>query len=172
MLSERKAAQLLHNRTINFYGGLGKNVPIDHAIELLNSEVKPDLKHKFGRLTEKTIDRVGKSVRQCKLIENMVDIQLGTFDAIGRHEKQLFQEDVELMVKELYKENLFEQKAGRAHISFPNFRRSFTSKRSNLMTGLSNKRKKLQGNRVCNLKLKRCSNVIKQNTVKSYVYDP
>ena len=46
----------------------------------------------------------------------MVDIQLGTFDAIGRHEKQLFQEDVELMVKELHKENLFEQKAGRAHI--------------------------------------------------------
>ena len=96
---------------------------------------------------------MGKSVKQCKLIENMVDIQLGTFDAIGRHEKQLFQEDVELMVKELYKENLFEQKAGRAHISFPNFRRSFTLKKKqfNLMTGLNNKRKKLQGNRVSNL---------------------
>ena len=143
LLSERKAAQLLHNRTINFYGGLSKNVPIDYAIELLNSEVKPDLKHKFGTLTEKTIDRVGKSVKQCKLIKNMVDIQLGTFDAIGRHEKQLFQEDVELMVKELYKENLFEQKAGRAHISFPNFRRSFTLKKKQFNDWLEQQKEKI-----------------------------
>ena len=49
LLSERKATQLLHNRTINVYGGLGKNVPVDYAIELLNSEVKPDLKHKVRK---------------------------------------------------------------------------------------------------------------------------
>ena len=55
LLSERKATQLLNNRTINFYGGLGKNVQIDYAIELLNSEVKPDLKHKFGTLTERQL---------------------------------------------------------------------------------------------------------------------
>ena len=56
-LSLRKRAQLLHNRTVNLiYGGEGKNIPIDYAIELLNGEVKPDLKRKFGTLTEKTID--------------------------------------------------------------------------------------------------------------------
>ena len=123
LLSLRKRAQLLHNRTVNFYGGEGKNIPIDYAIELLNGEVKPDLKHKFGTLTEKTIDRVGKSVRQCKMIENLVDIQLETFDAIGRHKEQLFEKDVELMVKELQMDKLFEEHPGRTYKTFPEFRR-------------------------------------------------
>ena len=123
LLSLRKRAQLLHNRTVNFYGGEGKNIPIDYAIELLNGEVKPDLKHKFGTLTEKTIDRVGKSVGQCKMIENLVDIQLETFDAIGRHKEQLFEKDVELMVKELQMNKLFEEHPGRTYKTFPKFRR-------------------------------------------------
>ena len=86
--------------------------------------MKPDLKHKFGTLTEKTIDRGGKSVRQCKMIENLVDIQLETFDAIGRHKEQLFEKDVELMVQELQMDKLVEQNPGRTYYkTFPKFRR-------------------------------------------------
>ena len=123
LLSLRKWSQLLHNRTVNFYGGEGKNVPTDYAIELLNGEVKPDLRHKFRTLTEKTIDRVGRLVRQCKMIENLVDIQLETFDAIGRYQEQLFEKAVELMVKELQMDKLFEQHPGRTYKTFPKFRR-------------------------------------------------
>ena len=60
LLSERKAAQLMHNRSVNFYGGKAMNVPIYYAIELLNGEVKPDLKTKYGTLTHLTTERVGK----------------------------------------------------------------------------------------------------------------
>eukprot|EP00112_Aurelia_sp_Birch-Aquarium-sp1_P019824 Seg4989.1 transcript_id=Seg4989.1/GoldUCD/mRNA.D3Y31 product="hypothetical protein" protein_id=Seg4989.1/GoldUCD/D3Y31 len=109
LLSERKSAQLLINRTINLHGGDGRNIPIDYAIELLNEEVKPDLKHKYGNLTTKTIERVFRSIKACKEVEKSIDIQTGKFSAIGRHKDQFFEEDVASMVDELKEEKLFEQ---------------------------------------------------------------
>ena len=154
LLSERRAAQLLHNRTVNFYGGLGKNVPIDYAVELLNGEVKQDLKHKFGKLTDKTIERVGKSLRQCRLVENNVDIQLELFDAIGRHKAQLFEKDVTLMVEELKKEDLFKFQQGRAYSSFPKMkkdRHSTLSKKALDDWIMGQKLKKAQKQRMQNI---------------------
>lgn len=101
LLSKRKAKQLLHNRTVNFYGGEGRNVPIDYAIELLNGEIKPDLKNKYGVLTEKTVDRVGRSLKATREIERNVDIQIENFNSIGRHKKIVYEDEVELMVGEL-----------------------------------------------------------------------
>ena len=62
-------------------------------------------------------------MRQCKMIENLVGIQLETFDAIGRHKELLFEKDVELMVKELQMDKLYEQHPGRTYKTFPKFRR-------------------------------------------------
>ena len=45
----------------------------------------------FGKLTDKTIGRVGKSLRQWKLVENDVDIELGLSDGIERYKVQLFE---------------------------------------------------------------------------------
>ena len=96
-----------------------KNIPINYAIELLNGEVKLDLKHKFWHINRKNNKQSWKSVWQCKMIENLVDIQLETSDAIGRHKKQLFEKDVELMVKELQMDKLFEEHPGRTYKIFP-----------------------------------------------------
>ena len=117
-LSERKAAKLLYNRTVNFYGGKSNNMPIDYALELLNGEVKPDLKHKYGTLTKQTIDRVGKSLKPCRNVEHAIDRQLERFTAIGRHRENFYEEDVSLMVNELKEENLFKKVPGRYHKSF------------------------------------------------------
>lgn len=122
LLSERKAAQLLHNRTVNLHGGDGMNVPIDYAIELLNGEVKPDLKHRYGNLTDLVIERVGKSLKGCKEVSMNINAQLENFEAIGRHKAIHFEEDVSVMVKELQREGLFDENPGRAHRGFENIK--------------------------------------------------
>ena len=120
ILSKQKATQLLNNRTVNMHGGQGRNVPLDYAVELLNGEVKPDLRHRYGTLTSDTIKRVGKSLKPCQEIVKNVDIQLENFTAIGRHKEMFFEDEINLMVKELHKEKLFDKIPGRKHKSFPN----------------------------------------------------
>ena len=58
------------------------NVPIDYAIELLNGEVKPDLKTKYGTLTHLTTECVGKSLKMNKEVESNVDIHTGQLSVI------------------------------------------------------------------------------------------
>ncbi len=107
---------------MNLHGGEGRNIPIDYAIELLNGEVKPGLKHKYGSLTTKTIERVGRSIKGCKEIEKSIDIQTGKFSAIGRHKEHFFENDVKSMVGDLKEERLFESIPGRYHPSFKSMR--------------------------------------------------
>ena len=119
LLSPRKAKQLLHNRTINNYGGEGRNIPIDYAIELLNGTVKPDLKHKSGILTEETIERTGKSLKETCEIEKNVDTEIENFTGIGRHQENFYENEVQIMVEELYDDKLFDYIPSRLHKSFP-----------------------------------------------------
>lgn len=119
LLSPRKAKQLLHNRTINNYGGEGRNIPIDYAIELLNGTVKPDLKHKFGVLTEETIERTGKCLKETCQIEENIDTEIEKFTGIGRHQEKFYENEVQIMVEELIDEKLFDDIPNRHHKSFP-----------------------------------------------------
>lgn len=119
LLSERKAAQLLHNRSVSLHGGAGRNVPMDFALELLNGDVKPDLRHRYGTLTQETIDRVGKSLKLLKEVEESIDIQAEKFSAIGRHRKQYFEKEIAEFVQDLKNENLLDEIPGRMHRSFP-----------------------------------------------------
>ena len=88
--------------------------------EVAEYEVKPDLRHCYGTLTSDTIKRVGKSLKPCQEIVKNVDIQLENFTAIGRHEETLFEDEINLMVKELQKEKLIDKIPGRKNKSFPN----------------------------------------------------
>ena len=96
---------------------------IDFAIELLNGEVKPDLKHRYGTLTQQVIERVGKSLKPCKDVQENLDVQIDHFTAIGRHKQVLFEDDVAAMVGDLTTENLFYEIPGRSNKSFTSIKR-------------------------------------------------
>ena len=115
------------------------NVPIDYAIELLNGEVKPDLKTKYGTLTHLTTECVGKSLKMTKEVESNVDIHTGQLSAMGRHKKSMFEDEVGLMVNKLKSEELFHKTAGRQEKGFRNFKRNYKMNWTKLESWLKTK---------------------------------
>lgn len=120
LLSERMAAQLLHNRCVSFYGGQGSNMACDYALELKNGEVKPELKRK-PNLTDKAINRTGKSLKKTQDISNEYDKEISFYSSIGRHVQQDYKKDVNEMVTLLRDEQLFKHIPGRKFKTFPKF---------------------------------------------------
>ena len=125
-VSEKLRNELIWNRTVNYGGGIGRNLPMDLMNEILNRLFKDMLDAAKGRYTETTLQRcsqivgpLGESldvVFDSKVIEN----------ELYRHRRRAQNRDKNIvqLVSFLQPNDLFSIVCGRHHKAFPQFRYS------------------------------------------------
>ncbi|CAG2238574.1 unnamed protein product [Mytilus edulis] len=120
LLPPKLAHQLRHNRGVNIHGGAGKNVPGDLALEFLNMRAKDSLNSLSGNLSSSSIQRCGRSLQGCNDLIDSYTEGLQQFFGRPSNSKPSIQKDINSLVEELAKENLFDKIPGRCHHSFQN----------------------------------------------------
>ncbi|XP_076073057.1 uncharacterized protein LOC143044781 [Mytilus galloprovincialis] len=128
LLPPKLAHQLRHNRGVNIHGGAGKNVPGDLALEFLNMRAKDSLNSLSGNLSSSSIQRCGRSLQGCNDLIDSYTEGLQQFFGRPSNSKPSIQKDINSLVEELAKENLFDKIPGRCHHSFQNIINDETSK--------------------------------------------
>lgn len=124
ILSLQKAQELKHNRTVNFFGLPGRNVPVDLALEFKNRELKEHLK-RIGPNIEKNnmqaMFRAGEALKPLGQITQAYQKACNSYNGAPDKTQQDFTPDITCMVEELQEERLFTCHPGRQHPSFTNF---------------------------------------------------
>ena len=131
-VSPRLRNDLIHNRTVNYGGGIGRNLPLDFMNEILNRLFKDLLEAAKGRYTDTTIDRCSQLIGP---LGEALDV---VFDAnviekeIYRHRRRAGNRDanVSRLIEFLDPEQLFADYPGRHHSAFPEFSYDETPRQS------------------------------------------
>lgn len=147
-LSPRLAHSLMWNRFWNGKGGIGRNISLDLHLEHLNNFLKSFLTRSGPNLTEKTADRVSKSIGILQKLMEDTDRELQVSKSTGAHHAVGHSEDV-LVLLEVFKEaELFKEHPGREFSAFPRFSRDLLTKlkSSNLRGWITAKLKEWQKN--------------------------
>ena len=122
-LSPKLRHEIVHNRTVNYGGGMGRNLPLDFMNELLNRLFKDLLESAKGRYTDTTIQRCSQIIGPLgDALDNVFDTRI-VENELYRHRRRAQNRDsnVSRLVGILGKENLFSIIHGRRHSAFPDF---------------------------------------------------
>ena len=118
ILSPRKVMELKWSRCINTQGRPGKNVSLDLHMEHLNGKLKTMMRNLGSNITPKTVHRAAKAfgiVNQvCTQFKQDTDIKSNK----PYHSVPSFSKDLEQIVGQLKKEEVFIVKPDRNHITF------------------------------------------------------
>ena len=121
LLSPQLAHQLMWNRSCNTKGGIGKNKQLDLHNEHINRLFKDDVNTFRANLTENSIKRSAQAIGPMMKIIDHFDQALDVKQDAGWHTMLDLNEDFNLVLNELQKQEIFKQKPGRQHASFTNF---------------------------------------------------
>ncbi|CAH1242284.1 Hypp6536 [Branchiostoma lanceolatum] len=83
LLTPRLSAAILHNKTINFHGLPGKNIPKDLFMEFLNRKAKDGLTRLGPNMTSATVTREGNSLGVLDDILSSFDRDISLYTAIS-----------------------------------------------------------------------------------------
>ena len=120
LLSERMAHRLIWNRVVNHRGDQDTNHPNDLDMEHCNKIFK-DQAHSFrGVFTEKTVARVSRSALSAHRVVKNFDRETDTRTASGKHTITDTTSDVQMIVDQLMQQQVYIERQGRKHNSFPN----------------------------------------------------
>jgi hypothetical protein len=120
LLTARKAHQLIWNRTCST-NNHGENKPLDLQNEHLNRELKDDINTYRAQLTEKSIDRTGHAIGPTMHVLHNFDKISEIKPPSGKHPEPKQKEELDAIINELKKQEVFDLKPGRKHGAFPNF---------------------------------------------------
>ncbi len=118
-LSPALKEQLLWGRCINVHGNQGKNIPSDLYMEHLNRVVKDCIKSLGSNQTGRTIVKVSRALGNLVTILNKFDSVNKVAEVSGIHKCKSMEKDIEIIVNELKKYQVFKQISSRRHIRFP-----------------------------------------------------
>ncbi|CAC5388947.1 unnamed protein product [Mytilus coruscus] len=122
-LPEKLKNDLIYNRTVNYGGGMGRNLPQDFMNEILNRLFKDILDAAKGRYTKTTIQRCGQIVGPLgEALDSVFDSQIIEKE-LKRHRRRESNRDknVERMITFLQGDDLFSTINGRHHRAFDPF---------------------------------------------------
>lgn len=120
LLTARKAHQLIWNRTCSTRHH-GENKPLDLQNEHLNRNLKDDINTFRAHITQRSIDRTGHAIGPTMHVLENFDKETLVKPASGKHVEPQQKEELDIIVKELRKLEVFAFKSGRKHRSFPKF---------------------------------------------------
>ena len=121
LLSPRLAHQLTWNRFINLKGKPHTNVEMDRVMEHRNKLFKQECRSFHGKVTGKSIARVGQAADSLNHILYCADKAANVKKPPGQHKKVTAKDDVIALAALMHKEQIFSHKAGRKLHSFPDF---------------------------------------------------
>ena len=122
-LPEKLQWDLRHNRTVNYSGGIGRNLPLDFMNEVLNRLFKELLAGARGRYTNTTIQRCSQIVGPLgEALDTIFDERIVEKE-VYRHRRRNQNRDtnVQRLVRYLSNDKLFAHVNGRQHRAFPEF---------------------------------------------------
>ena len=118
LLSPRLAHSLTWNRFVNHQGKPDTNHPMDLEIEHDNKLFKNDCLSYRGEITEKTLQRVGRSTMPSDEILKNFDKTSEVKRLSGQHTMMSTEEDVLTLVDHLIPAQVYSNIPGRAHSAF------------------------------------------------------
>lgn len=118
-LSPRQAEQLQWCRTVNTVGLPGHNIPCDLYVEHLNRLCKDMIKGMGANKTQKSVERIGRSVGHIQKVLSQFDVSNNVSVGSGTHSvAELAKKDTAAVIKQLMESKVFQFKANRYHKSF------------------------------------------------------
>ena len=118
LLSERKAHQLIWNRTVNHRGEPEANHPNDLDLEHCNKVFKDEAHSYRGTFTDKTLSRVSRSALILHEVVKHFDKISDTSLSSGKHKKADTKGDVTLLVQHISPIKIFDNIPGRSYTAF------------------------------------------------------
>ena len=116
LLSERKAYELMWNRTVNHRGGVDTNHPNDLDIEHQNKSFKDQAHSYRGVFTEKAISRVSRSAVITEKILTNYDKVMKVFHQSGKHTPTNINDDILTLIKQIHERRVYSFIPGRSYI--------------------------------------------------------
>ena len=96
-------------------GECDSNLPVDLDLEHLNKPLKTDLNTYRGDITDKSVQRISRSVEETEKVLMNFDRQVGVKRPSGRHTNANFDTDIRDVAKLLHEKKVFRQVPGRQH---------------------------------------------------------
>ena len=118
LLTERMAAQLKWNRTVNTQGGAGKNISCDLHMEHLNREIKSSIAGQGSNVSDQSFVRAGKCLKKHVAIQQQFDVENRVSSQSGKHSRKSNKKDVDKIVQQLISAEVFKVVEGRQHKYF------------------------------------------------------
>ena len=118
LVSPRKAAQLTWSRFINTQGRQGRNMPADLHMEHLNRTLKTALTALHSNITDKAIDRIGRSVGIMQHVSKAFLHELHVKEDKGSHNPPSFSRDLATVTNCLREERVFTYTSSRRYDTF------------------------------------------------------
>lgn len=128
ILPPRLAQQLAWSRFINTRGAIGCNIPCDLHMEHLNRSCKEAIVGLGANVTPKAIQRVGRCIGPLTAVCRQFDESSGIPPTAGAHSCASLEKDLNTVVGELMKSNVFAEQPGRNHDAFKTFKGSLIDK--------------------------------------------
>lgn len=118
VFSPRMAAQLKWSRTVNVHGLPGRNIAMDLHMEHLNRILKGCISCQGSN---KSIQRVGKTIRELCEIAHSFDTENGISTGSGKHRRKSNTADLKKIINALSGAEVFSEKPRRKHAHFPKY---------------------------------------------------
>jgi L1 cell adhesion molecule like protein len=122
LLTPRMAYSLTWNRFVNHQGHMYSNHPMDLDLEHDNKCFKNDICSYRGEITERSVNRVGRSVESTDEIVGNYDKKTAVRKPSGRHTQKSTTDDVMIIVEQLQDANVYDRIPGRCHNAFPDMK--------------------------------------------------
>lgn len=119
LLTPRMSYSLTWNCFVNHKGKVDSNHPMDLDLEHDNKYFKNDIHSYRGEITDRSIDRVSRSVESTNAILDSYDNNTAVRRPSGRHTRRSTEEDVMLLVEHLQEADVYSSIPGRFHLAFP-----------------------------------------------------
>ena len=128
LLSPRQREQLLWSRFINTSGKPGENKSCDIHMEHINRVVKTAIGGLSSNVTPKSISRIGRCAGVLLRVCNQFDSVSAVIQRSGKHGGADWAKDIAKIMEQLHEVKVFEHIPGRMHASFPQVKKSLSSR--------------------------------------------
>jgi hypothetical protein len=123
LLSARDVERFIWNRSVNTFGGIGRNIALDIDMEHSNRFVKQSIKNIGPNLTEKAVSRICKSEKGVSKVVHNIDKCLQRNPGSGRHTRSSTDKDLAELIDRALSTDVYSRHEHRKYNHFVDFKR-------------------------------------------------
>eukprot|EP00794_Sanderia_malayensis_P020714 gene20714-22747_t len=121
IFTQAQVEQVVWNRTVNRKGGRGRNISCDLRLEQFNCRTKELLYNLSVHLEEGSTKRESITVGFLEKMLEKAQQESQTTSPNGHHKTKKKEDDMKLLVQNLFSKSIFEFRSGRKNEQFKNF---------------------------------------------------